>query len=276
MRKLLFLALALTLLQGCSVTRVAYNNADVFLRWQANYYLDFEGDQSEELDRRLAAFLAWHRASALPQYARLAAEAAVRVERGIKRADLEWGYDAVRAQMREALGRAAAESGALLDGLRAEQIAHLERRLEEENRKFAKERMQGTLEERHEKRVKRNVERLEEWFGALSEAQVARIERYSQRTPFSADLQDRDRRRRQAEFLAMLRAREARQKLARWAQDWEAGRAPAYAKAVQATRDEYMDLLMDLERTLGPEQREHAIARLKRFSALFEALAREP
>ena len=276
MKKLLFLAAVLTLLQACSPTRVAYNNADVFLRWQANYYLDFEGEQSEELDRRLAAFLAWHRASALPQYARLGGEAAARLERGIKRADLDWGYDAVRAQIRETLGRAAAESGGLLDGLRAEQIAHLERRLEEENRKFAKERMQGTLDERHEKRVKRNVERLEEWFGTLSEAQVARIERYSQRAPFSADLQDRDRRRRQAEFVAMLRAREARQKLASWAQDWEAGRAPAYAKAARATRDEYMDLLMDLERTLSPEQREHAAARLKRFSALFEALAREP
>lgn len=276
MKKTLFFALLLALLQGCSVTRVAYDNADLFLRWQANHYFDLQGAQSEELDRRLAAFLAWHRADALPQYARLAAQAAGRLERGLKREDLEWGYDAVRGQIREALGRAAAEAGGLLDDLGAEQIAHLERRLEEDNRKFAKERMQGTLEERHQKRVKRNVERLEEWFGALDEAQVARVERYSVRAPFSADLQDRDRRRRQAEFLEMLRAREARQKLAKWAQDWEAGRASEYAKAARATRDEYLSLLLDLDRTLGAEQREHAAGRLKRFAALFESLARQP
>jgi hypothetical protein len=268
--------LLLTLLQGCSVTRTAYNNADVFLRWQANHYFDLQGEQSEEFDWRLAAFAAWHRAGALPQYARLGAQAAVRMERGLKREDLEWGYDAVRAQIREALGRAAAQAGGLLDALSAEQIAHLERRLEEENRKFAKERMQGTLEERHQKRVKRNVDRLEDWFGALSEAQVALVDRYGKRAPFSADLQDRDRRRRQAEFVAMLRAREARQKLVRWAQDWEAGRAPAYANAVRATRDAYMDLLLDLDRTLDAEQRAHAVRRFKRFTELFDSLARQP
>jgi len=275
-KRTLVCALLLTLLQACSPTRVAYDNADVFLRWQANYYLDFEGEQSEDFDRRLAAFLAWHRARALPQYARLGAQAASRTERGLKREDLEWGYDAVRAQIRETLGRAAADAGGLLDGLRAEQIAHLERRLEEDNRKFAKERMQGTLEERRQRRVKRNVERLEDWLGPLSGAQLARIERYNERAPFTAELQDRDRRRRQAEFLALLRAREARQKLAAWAQDWEAGRAPEYARAVSATREEYMDLLLDLDGMLAPGQREHAARRLKRFAGLFEELAREP
>lgn len=268
--------LLLALLQGCSPTRVAYDNADVLLRWQANYYLDFEGGESEDLDRRLVEFLAWHRAAELPKYARLGNEAAARVERGLKRADLEWGYDAVRGQIRETLGRAATEAGGLLDALRPEQIVHLEQRLEEENRKFAKERMQGTLEERHQRRVQRNVERLEDWLGTLSEAQVARIERYSARAPFAAELQDRDRRRRQAEFLALLRAREARQKLAAWAQNWEAGRAPEYATMARATRDEYMDLLLDLDRMLSPEQRAHAARRLRRFSSLFEDLARRP
>ena len=141
----LLAALALALLSGCSATRLAYNNADVFLRWQANHYLDFQGDQSEELDRSLAAFLAWHRASALPQYARLADEAAVRVLRGIKPEDLDWSYDAVRAQVREALGAAAGEAAALLDRLNPGQIGHLEQRLAADNREFAKEQIHGTM-----------------------------------------------------------------------------------------------------------------------------------
>jgi hypothetical protein len=74
----------------------------------------------------------------------------------------------------------------------------------------------------------------------------------------------------------MLRAREARQKLAAWAQDWEAGREPAYVKAVAATRAEYIDLLLDLDRTLSAEQREHAVARLRRFAGLFNSLAMQP
>jgi hypothetical protein len=270
----LVLALCLSLLQGCSVTRTAYNNADIFLRWQANNYFDFQGEQSEELDRALAAFLAWHRAKALPQYARLGEEAAARMQRGLRREDLEWSYDAVRAQASEALGMAAAQAGGLLDRLSPEQIAHLEQRLAEENRKFAKEQVHGSLDERHQRRVKRNLERLEEWFGALSDAQAERVRQYSARAPFSAELRERDRRRRQAEFVAMLRAREARQRLPRWAQDWDAGREPAYVEAARATRAEYIQLLLDLDKTLSAEQRERAATRLKRFAGLFESLAR--
>ena len=270
-----FIYLLLAALQGCSATHIAYDNADAFLRWQADRYFDFHDEQSEELDRRLAAFLAWHRAKALPQYARLAEEAAARMLRGVKREDLEWGYDGVQAQIREALGTAAAESAGLLDRLGPEQITHFEQRLADENRKFAKEQVQGTVEEHQQRRVKRNVERLEEWIGSLSDAQVERVRRYGARAPFSAELRVRDRKRRQAELLAMLRAREAKQRLAQWAQDWEAGREPAYAETSRATRAEYVDLLLDLDRTLSAEQREHAARRLKRYASLFESLTRQ-
>jgi hypothetical protein len=269
----LLLAAAM-LLQGCSVSRLAYENGDVFLRWQANHYLDFEGEQTAELDRGLAAFLAWHRARALPQYARLMDEAAARLLRGIRKEDLDWGYDAVRAQIREALGAAAGEAAGLLDRLGPEQIVHLEKRLAEENRKFAKEQVQGTVEERSQRRVKRNVERLEEWFGSLTEAQVERVKRYDARAPFSAALRERDRKRRQAEFVAMLRARECRQRLVQWARDWEGGREPAYEEASRATRAEYVELLLDLDRTLSAEQREHAARRLKRYAELADSLSR--
>jgi len=264
----------LALLQACSVTRLAYDNVDVFLRWQADGYFDLGGDQSEEFERQLAAFLAWHRAKALPQYARLAQEAAARMQRGIKREDLEWSYDAVMAQVREGLGAAAAESAGLLDRLRPEQLAHLERRLAEDNRKFAKEQVQGTAEERHRRRVKRNVERLEEWFGPLTDAQQERVRLYSKRAPLSADLRERDRKRRQAELLALLRARQAKERLRAWAQDWDAGRDPAYAESARATREEYYELLLDLDRSLSPEQREHASSRLRRYGTLFESMAR--
>jgi hypothetical protein len=274
--RIVLIALILALLQGCSVTRLAYNNADVFLRWQVNHYFDLQDGQAEEFDRNLASFLAWHRAKALPLYARIAEDAAARMQRGLKRADLDWGYDAVQAQVREALGAAAGEAAGLLDRLSPEQIGHFERRLAEENRKFAKEEVQGSMEERQQRRVKRNLGRLEDWFGTLDDAQLDRVRRYSVRAPFYAELRERDRKRRQAEFLAMLRAREARQRLVAWAQDWEAGREPAYAAAVRATRAEYVELLLDLDRTLSPGQREHAASRLKRFGALFEALARQP
>ena len=269
-----FIFVVALLLQGCSPTRFAYENADIFLRWQANSYFDFHSEQSDELDQRIAGFLAWHRQRALPQYARLAEDAGERMLRGIKREDLDWGYDALRAQIRESLGAVAAEIGPMLDHLGAEQITRLERRLADENRKFSREQLQGTVEERRKRRVKRNLDRLDEWFGSLTEAQVGRVERYSERAPLGAELRDRDRRRRQAEFVAMLRAREAKQRLAQWAQAWEEEREPAYAAQARAIRDEYYEMLIDLDRMLGPAQREKAAARWRDYAATFGSLER--
>ena len=123
--------------------------------------------------------------------------------------------------------------------------------------------------------MKRNIDRLEEWFGPLSDAQVERVQRYSERAPFSAELRERDRKRRQAEFIAMLRAREAKRRLVPWVQAWEEGREPAYVEASNATRAEYCRLLLDLDSTLAAEQREHVAQRLKRFGALFESMGRQ-
>lgn len=272
-RTFVFLLIAL-LLQGCSVNRLAYNNADVFLRWQANSYLDFEGEESEALDQRIASLLAWHRAKALPQYARLAEEAATRLLRGVKREDLDWGYDALRAQLQESLGAAAGEAAGLLDRLRPEQLAHLERRFVEENRKFEREQLRGTVEERRKRRLTRNLDRLEEWFGALTEAQAERVRRYSDAAPLAGDLRDRDRKRRQAEFVGILRAREAAQKLKPWALAWETSRDPAYAAAQRQVRERYVELLLDLDRMLSAEQREKAAARMRDYADTFASLAR--
>jgi hypothetical protein len=268
---LFLLALAL---QGCSVSRIAYNNADVVLRWQVDHYLDLEGEQAVQLDRGLATVLAWHRAEALPQYARLANEMAARLARGIRRQDLDWSYDALREQFRLTLVAAGGESVALLDRLSPGQIEHLERRLAEENRKFAKEEVRGTVEERHKRRLKGNMERLEEWFGSLDDAQAERVRQYNTRAPLTGALRERDRKRRQAEFLAMLRAREATRQLAPWLERWESDREPAYAQAALAMSDEYMQLLLDLDKTLSAEQRAHAVTRMRRYGELFDSLAR--
>ncbi|MGE3677328.1 MAG: DUF6279 family lipoprotein [Burkholderiales bacterium] len=268
--------LAALLLSACSAIQVGYRNADTFLRWQANSYFDFEGEQSAELEGRIASFLAWHRSSALPRYRAILEEAAARTGRGLAREDLQWGYDAVRAQIDEALRAAAAEAAPLLDRLPAGKITHLERRLAEDNRKFARRFLAGTSEERRERRLKRNLERLEDWLGGLTDAQVARVRQYANRTPLSAELRDRDRKRRQAEFVTMLRKREAGRRLSDWSVEWERSRAPEHAAATREQLAAYFDLLLELDRMLSPEQRAHAVNRLRFYADSARVLARAP
>ena len=274
MLRILLLCLLLGL-GGCSAVRFAYNNADVYLRWQITKYLDVQGTQSEELDRHIAAFLGWHRVNALPQYIKLIHDANARFARGVSQDDLVWGYDSIQAQVLQAVRAGAGEIADLLDRLTPEQIAHIERRFAEDNRKYAREFVGGSIEERRRRRVKRNVERLEEWFGALSETQVEQVRRYAERAPFPEGMRDRERKRLQAEFLSIVRAREAKARFADWAVHWDRGREPEHAAAVRAQRMEYFAMLLELNRTLTPGQRQAAEMRLRELATDFERLLRK-
>jgi uncharacterized protein DUF6279 len=268
------LALALAwLLCGCSTVRFAYENADTYLRWKASSYLDLGGDDAEELDDRIDEFHAWHRKNELPKYVKLAAEAEQRFADGLSRQDLVWGYDSVRAQARDSLRKGAELIAPLLDRLTPEQIGQIERRIAEENRQYYRDYLRGSERERRKKRAKFAVDRLEDWVGKLTQAQVERVREYAERAPMVDELRDRDRRRLQKDIIAMLRARQARARLAERVAHWESGREPGYTAALDAWRDQYFAMLMDIDRTLTPEQRARALRSMRRYAADFQALA---
>jgi uncharacterized protein DUF6279 len=264
---------AAVLLAGCSSVRLAYDHAQAFLRWRANAYLDLHGPEAKELDERIALFLDWHRAKALPRYARLSEEAAQRLGDGLSREDLNWGYDALMLHAREGLRAAATQIAPLLDQLDAGQIAYLERRLAEDNRKFARENLQGSEADRRQLRARRMQDRLEEWVGKLTREQVERVKLYAERAPLTDAQRDRDRERLQKELVAMVRKHEARKRLPDLAAQWQQGRDPAYVAANEAWRQEFYALLLDIDRTLTSAQRERAMANFRRYAQDFTVLA---
>jgi Family of unknown function (DUF6279) len=276
-RSVLKVTLALAaawMLAGCSALRVAYENADTYLYWRSGTYLDLDSEESQELAGRIAAFFDWHRAKELPQYARIADEAAQRLGDGLSQEDLVWGYDSLVAHARQSLRVAAERIAPLLDRLTPQQMAHLEKGFAEDNRKFARENLRGSDKERRGRRAKRVEERLEDWVGNLTHAQVERVRQYSERAPLYDELRDRDRKRMQAELAQMIRKREAQTRLPDWASNWERGRDPAHLSASERYRQEYAGLLVDLDKTLSAEQRSRAEANLRRYAEDFRILAR--
>ena len=125
----LWLVVAGLLLAGCSTVQLGYNSADMLLRWRGEQYFDFQGEQSDAYAVRVGNLMRWHRANALPEYARSAEDAARRIARGLSREDLVWGYDSVRGHMNAVLRAAAGEVAGLLDQLTPAQLENLERRL---------------------------------------------------------------------------------------------------------------------------------------------------
>lgn len=275
MSRLAWAALAALLLAGCSAVQLGYNSVDLLLRWRGEQYFDFQGEQSDAYAARVANLMRWHRAKALPEYAKAFEEAAGRIERGLSREDLVWGYDSVRGYMKTVLHAAAGEVAGLLDQLTPAQLENLERRLAEDNRKFGKEQLSGTPDERRSRRTKRTVERMEDWVGELSSGQLERVRRYSARAPLTAEHRDRERRRLQHGLLEMLRARQAQQRLADFAAHWDREREPEYGRLSRTHLEEYYSMLLDLERMLTPAQREKAARRMRSLAQDFTELSQE-
>jgi Family of unknown function (DUF6279) len=268
------LAVAAAALAGCSSVRIAYENADAFVLWRANSYLELQGAAYEALDERIDDFFDWHRATALPQYAKLSEEAASRMAKGLSRADLVWGYDSFMGQARESLRAAAVRIGPLLDGLSARQLKRMEQRFDDDNRRYRKDNLRGSETERRKRRAKRTQERLEDWVGDLDRAQVQRVREYSERAPLFGELHERERMRIQGELLAMARERSAARLLGERAAAFDAGRDPAYVAAADNARGEFFQLLLDLDRSLSAQQRAHAVENLRRYARDFHALSR--
>ena len=262
------------LLAGCTALRLAYDNADTYLLFRAKSYLDLDAKGSDELDERIDEFFAWHRRTALPQYARLSDEAAKRMTRGLSREDLVWGYDSLVAHARQSLRFAAERVAPLLDRLTPQQVAHMERRFAEDNRKFAREYLRGSEAERRKRRARRVEERLEDWVGNLSSVQAEKVRQFSERTPLYDELRAKDRQRMQAEFVDMIRKREAQKRLPEWIANWERGRDPAHLAASERFHQEFLTLIQDLDKTLAPEQRNRVVANFRRYAEDFSVLAR--
>lgn len=276
MKRWLAAILAAATLAGCSGVRMAYDNADTFIRWRLLQFLDVQGEQADELDERIARFMRWHRTQALPKYARDAEDAARRISRGLAPADLVWGYDISVAHARESLRAAIDQIAPLLDRLTPEQVRYMEQRIAEENRKFARENLRGSERERRERRSRRIVERMEEWVGSLSNAQVDRVKQYSARAPLIDEMRDRDNKRIQGEIVAVIRAHEARKRLGEKVASWDKGRDPAYLAARATNVQEFNTMLLEINRAATPEQRARVVAELRRYAAEFRALAVRP
>ena len=240
-RILLILVLAVAAATaGCgSVVRVAYNNGDVAARFKAHEYFDLHGEQSDRLKAQIARFHAWHRREELPRYAALFGDASARLAAGLTRADVAWAIAAVRERYRVTVEQAADEFAPVAATMDPDNLAALERKLAENTEQFARDFLSGDA------------------------AKQARA----------------DRRRRQREFVALLRAHGKAPDLAARLRDylvnWERDRGAEHRRQARAWEDRLVTLIVDLDGSLTPQQRDHVVRRFAFFAAEARVLARQ-
>jgi hypothetical protein len=271
------LLLAAIGLAGCSGARLAYNNADTVVRWMADDYFALEGLQDEDFKARLARFHAWHRSEELPLYSALLTRSGDKIADGLSGEELLWAWDSVKARYRHMAAHAAPELAAVLSTLTPAQFERLDKKFADSDAEYAKKYLKGDEAEQRQRRNKRNLELMREWFGELSNEQEAQLKIWGDRMPLLYALRLQNRQRRQQEFVALLKQSrgpaELTPKLRHWLLDWDEGTSPEYRHLSNVHQEQYIEMLLELDRGLTPSQRSHAVTRMREYADIFSALA---
>lgn len=280
LRTLALPAVACALLGGCSTLTTGYNNAPTLITWWADSYFDLDADQETLLKERLAALRAWHRTQ-LTDYARVFGEVQLKIQGQVSPADVAWLYDEGEKRLKVLAERAAPQAAELATRLRPENIAALEKKLAKNNAEWEKDYITAPLEDRRDKRYERLLKEAERWYGSFNREQKEKIRAMANALPADYTLVLEDRKRRQAELIAILRAvtdkaipqDEAARRLSRWMTEYERGRNPAFRDFVVQYRNEAQKMFAAIANMATPEQRQVAISNVQRYRDDFLGLA---
>jgi Family of unknown function (DUF6279) len=193
------------LLAGCSVLRIAYSQAPTFAYWWIDGYLDLNGEQSLKLRDGIDRWFDWHRHVEMPRYATLL----VRAQREVMEPTLTtdqlcaWRDEAQR-RLDVALEEATPTFATLMVSLTPEQIRHLERKMTKDGDELKRDFAQPDKAERAQTSFKRTLERYENLYGKLDDAQRAKLALLLAASPFDADRWLAERERRNLDLLALL------------------------------------------------------------------------
>ena len=200
------LLMASLVMGGCSAVRLAYNNAPDLTYWWLDGYFDFDGAQSLRLRNDLKNLQDWHRQSELPQLAETLKNLNTAAPQPVAPDQVCKLSTYLEERVQTVLDRAAPTAVALAPSLTVAQLDHLARALDKRNREWREEWLDGTPEQRNERRLKKLVERAEGFYGRLSDEQRALLQTQLDTSAFDASLQYREILRRQQDVLQTLRA----------------------------------------------------------------------
>lgn len=181
-------ALLLLVLAGCSAVQTGYNNAPTLLYWWLDGYIDFNEAQARPVRDSLDSLHAWHRRQELPAYAGLLQRLQQQASGPVTPEQVCTHLAQVRVHLQR-LGEQSAEGLArLAPTLQTAQLRHLDRQFEKHNRKWREEWLDGSPAELLARRLERTVDRYEDFYGSLSEAQKALLRERITASSFDARL----------------------------------------------------------------------------------------
>ncbi len=278
------LLLPLVLLSGCSAVRFTYGQAPLLAYWWLDGYVDFSGEQTPRVKAALEDYMAWHRATQLPDYAQLLVRLQAMAQDRVTPAQVCSMADELQRRLELAYEHAVPAMAEIVRGFSLAQIDHLEKRFERDNYEMARDYLQPDASDRAEAALKRTVDRAESIYGSVEDDQRALLAAGLASSPFDPQRWADERRARQRDILRTLR-----QLIAAKADtaSFEAALRAFSAQATQSPRADYRQyrqrlfdancaLTAQFHNSTRPAQRQHALNKLKGWTEDARALAATP
>jgi hypothetical protein len=275
------IAIAVLLLAGCSAVRLVYNQGQTVGYWWLDGYFDFNAEQGNQARAALSDWFRWHRATQLPDYAALLAQAQQQILNDITPAEVCRWADEIRRRVETAYMHGVPALASVVRTLEPEQLRQVEKRYQKADVEFRSDFLQATRAEQLAAANKRTVSRAEMIYGRIDDAQRKLIADGIAASPFDAKRWLTERQARQREIVDTLRALQAaRADAARteaalrvFAAHAVLSPRPAYREYQQRLYDYNCALVAKLHNGTTPEQRRHGLERLKGWEDDLRALA---
>lgn len=274
-RDLILMLAAGLMLSACSATRIAYQNADSLIAGYAEKHLDLSNEQSQLLRDRLAMWLVWHRTEQLPELRDQLDAIRRQLIDGLTEQEAEAVIQAVRHGLKSVIAGLLPASAELYVSLSASQLAELEAAFEENNEEYREDLLNDSPEVRQEKRLRWFVKQAERWVGDLNDAQTNWLKLQLLRYPSTAEEWLDYRITQQQKLLGLLRQQSSAAQIEKFLLAWTVqrqGLTPSLAKSRQNMLNDAPRLLLEFDRSLSPQQREHWLERLTVYLGIAEKM----
>jgi hypothetical protein len=271
--------LLIPLLSGCSVVKIAYNNAADLSYWWLDGHMDFNEVQSLTVRADLTALLAWHRANELPLYASTLEKLQRIAPSKVTPDQVCELASEVKTRFQTLLERTEAPVAALAPTFTPEQLAHMARQFDKRNQKWWGQWLDGNASERSARRVKQLSDGAEMLYGSLEEPQLAALRTSTAVSEFTPDAAYREALRRQQDTLQTLRQVQGGSPASSLAQMHALYTRtmnppdPTYLRYQAHITRETCKALANLHNSITPTQRQNALDTLKSWETDVRALA---
>lgn len=273
------LLVLLLLLGGCSAMQTGYNNAPSLLYWWLDGYVDFNPRQADPVRDSLASLQAWHRREELPAYATLLQGLQQDAAQDVTPQQVCRQLDQARGHLQRLGTQGAMTLAPLVPTLEAGQLRHLARQMEKHDQKWREEWLDGTAEELLQRRLKRTVDRYEDFYGRLSDTQRQYLRQRLAEVGFDARLVWAERLRRQQDLLRVLqehrngeRPAHVEAELMAWMQRSFEPPDPATRAYLKGLVEQGCQTLAGLHNSSSPEQRRLLAGKLQGYESDLRAL----